>query len=188
MTEFWSEIRRDPEAGADLLQRILSDRFETAPSTMCVIMAGAVQGDSDDVVLTRSFGIFLDVCRQEADIVLAVAPDSEATATHSLLQALDGVVAVTGVGVSTRNQVVDLASIARAGGSRVLGTALLTGAPRDTFDRRSTRIAASEQRGGGDDFDSSSPPNYPATEQNGSDLDAELGDLAESVATREPPV
>lgn len=186
MTEFWSEIRRDPEAGADLLQRILADRFETAPTTMCVIMAGAVQGDSDDIVLTRSFGIFLDVCRQEADIILAVAPDSEATATHSLLQALDGVIAVTGVGVSTRNQVVDLATIAQAGGSRLLGTTLLTGAPRDTHARGSRAAGNGLEEAHTDPADGE-PAEFSAVAQNGSGLEAEFDDFAESAASREPP-
>ena len=186
MTEFWSEIRRDPEAGADLLQRILADRFETAPTTMCVIMAGAVQGDSDDIVLTRSFGIFLDVCRQEADIILAVAPDSAASATHSLLQALDGVIAVTGVGISTRNQVVDLATIAQAGGSRLLGTTLLTGAPKEVPGRLS-RSSSNGHDDGTAGLRESEEVDFSAATQNGSGLAGEFDDFAESAASREPP-
>lgn len=186
MTEFWSEIRRDPEAGADLLQRILSDRFETAPTTMCVIMAGAAQGDSDDIVLTRSFGIFLDVCRQEADIILAVAPDSAATATHSLMQALDGVIAVAGVGVSTRNQVVDLASVAQAGGSRLLGTTLLTGTPRDSQPRFGG-ISADGHDEDLPEISDSEAVDFTAVDQNGANLEQEFDGFAESVASREPP-
>ncbi len=182
MTEFWSEIRRDPEAGADLLQRILADRFDASPSTMCVIMAGAVQGESDDLVLTRSFAIFLDVCRQEADIILAVAPDSEASATQSLLQRLDGVIAVSGVGVSTRTQLVDLANNAQAGGARLLGTTLLTGSLR-----RDRSGSADSHGGGPSDVADGEAVDFSAFAQNGSGGSKPLDELADSVVTTDRP-
>lgn len=185
MTEFWAEIRRDPEAGADLLQRILADRFESAPSTMCVIMAGAVQGESDDLVLTRSFATFLDVCRREADIILAVAPDSEASATQSLLQRLDGVIAVTGAGVSTRTQVIDLATNAAAGGARLIGSNLLTGSLRR--DSRAAFLPGAARDTRMTDVTSREAVDFSAVAQNGSGLEEAIDDFAESVGAADPP-
>lgn len=124
MAEFWSDIRSDPESGAEVLHQILAARFESAPGTMCIIVSGAVEEESDDLILTRSFGLFLDVCRQEADVILAVAPEASTSATQSLLQRLDAIVAVCGVGVSSRDDVLNLAA-----GGRLLGAALLTGSP-----------------------------------------------------------
>jgi hypothetical protein len=113
-------IRQNGGASTAELESAFLEGVPVAPS-LRIITSGTPSEEPADLVLTSSFNLLLATAKHQAEVVLAIVPESTAPEFAAVAERLDGLVAVAQV---MKTQQKDLEPAINSG--RLLGWVLLT--------------------------------------------------------------